>query len=93
MKNSLLADSIMAALSAERVGIAGLTVLGAEGGGPGAMSGKPWRNALTVVVLSAGTNSCTSSVARHCFASGSESHHIEHHLRMIESQDEMIKMI
>ena len=50
MKNNLSFATNIAAKRAERVGIVGVVVIGAEGGGPGAMSGNPYRNALAVVV-------------------------------------------
>jgi hypothetical protein len=70
MKNNLSSESIIAELSAAKVGIAGLHVLGAVGGGPGDVLCFPWQNAFEVAAL----NACTTSCSCHNFASWLESH-------------------
>ena len=64
MKNNLSSERIIAALSAAKVGTVGVHVLGAAGGGPGA---------LDVATVNACATSCSSSASHHNLASLSES--------------------
>ncbi len=63
MKKNLSSKRIIAAFNKSVEGMAGMPLLGAAGGGPGAVS-----------IGKVGTTSSIASAALHCLASGSDLH-------------------